>query len=91
MARMKTTLDIPDDLFREVKAKAALEGLKLKDLVAEGLRAVLHGKPPGARRPRRIKFPVLASRGKAPLAIPDDAAYRAELLDDLARHEAALR
>lgn len=91
MARMKTMLDIPDELFRQAKAKAALEGLKLKDVVADGLRAVLHGKPPGARRPRHIKFPVLAARGKTPLAIPDDAAYRAELLDDLARHEAALR
>jgi hypothetical protein len=91
MAWMKTTLDIPDDLFREAKAKAALQGLKLKDMVAEGLRAVLHGKAPPAPRPRHIKFPVLAARGKARLAIPDDAAYRAELLDDLARHEASLR
>jgi hypothetical protein len=88
---MKTTLDIPDDLFREVKAKAALEGLKLKDLVAEALRAALHGQPPGSRKRRRLKFPVLAARGRAPLAIPDDAAFRAELMDDLARHEAALR
>jgi hypothetical protein len=91
MADMKTTLDIPDDLFREIKAKAALEGLKLKDLVAEALRAVLSGKQSATRKPRRIKFPVLASRGKARLAIPDDAVYRADLMDDLARHEAALR
>ncbi|MCL5098880.1 MAG: DUF2191 domain-containing protein [Candidatus Omnitrophica bacterium] len=88
---MKTTLDIPDDLFRQAKAKAALEGRKLKDVVAEGLRMVLFGAPPEPRKPRRIKFPVLTSRGKAPLAIPDDAAYRADLLDDLARHESALR
>ena len=88
---MKTTLEIPDDLFREAKAQAALTGQKLKDVVAEGLRAVLHGKRPPAQKRRHIKFPVLTSRTKAPLAIPDDAAYRAELLDDLARHEATLR
>jgi beta-lactamase regulating signal transducer with metallopeptidase domain len=91
MVRMKTTLEIPDQLFREAKAKAALEGVRLKDLVTEGLRTVLYGKPPLARKSRRIKFPVLESRGKAMLTIPDDAAYRVELMDDLARHEAALR
>ncbi len=31
---MKTTLEIPDPLFRQVKARAALNGLKLKDLVS---------------------------------------------------------
>jgi hypothetical protein len=91
MAFMKTTLDIPEELFREAKAKAALDGVKLKDLVAEGLRTVLYRKPPVARKLRRIKFPVLASRGKAMLPLPDNAAYCADLLDDLARHEAALR
>ncbi len=35
---MKTTLEIPDDLFREAKAMAVLEGIKLKDFVAESLR-----------------------------------------------------
>lgn len=35
---MKTALDIPDDLFREIKVEAALRGRKLKDLVSEFLR-----------------------------------------------------
>lgn len=30
---MKTTLEIPDELFREMKAAAALRGMKLKDFV----------------------------------------------------------
>lgn len=34
---MRTTVDIPDKLFRKVKATAALRGKKIKDLVAEGL------------------------------------------------------
>jgi plasmid stability protein len=32
---MKTTLDIPDPLMRKIKIRAAGEGRKLKDLVAE--------------------------------------------------------
>jgi len=31
---MRTTLDLPDPLFRELKARAALQGLKLKELLA---------------------------------------------------------
>lgn len=38
---MKTTLEIDDALYREVKALSALTGRKVKDLVTEGLRHVL--------------------------------------------------
>jgi hypothetical protein len=38
---VKTTVELPDDLARRVKAAAALRGRKLKDLVAEGLRLML--------------------------------------------------
>lgn len=40
---MRTTLDLPDPLLRQLKAKAALEGITLKELVRSlverGLRA----------------------------------------------------
>lgn len=51
---MKTTVELPDDLARRVKAEAALRGRKIKDLVEEGLRLVLDSprKPGGeASRP----------------------------------------
>lgn len=35
---MKTTLDIPDDIFRQAKARAALRGVPLRQLVTEALR-----------------------------------------------------
>ena len=34
---MKTTIELPDDLFRRAKARAALQGRSLKEMVAEGL------------------------------------------------------
>lgn len=43
---MKTTLEIPDSLFRQAKVKAAMDGRKMKDLVAEGLTLVLVGARP---------------------------------------------
>ena len=41
---MKTTLEIPDELFRDAKAKAAFEGRKLEESGPDGLRAVLAAK-----------------------------------------------
>jgi predicted transcriptional regulator len=38
---MRTTIDLPDDLFRRAKAIAALRGATLKDLVTDALRAFL--------------------------------------------------
>lgn len=34
---MKTTLEIPDDLFRKAKAQAAARGISLKQLFTEAL------------------------------------------------------
>jgi hypothetical protein len=46
---MKTTVELPDILYRQAKAEAALRGRKLKDLVEEGLRLVLEA-PLNTRR-----------------------------------------
>ena len=43
---MRTTVDIPDELFRRAKSEAALRGRKLKDLVEEGLRLVVEKESP---------------------------------------------
>ena len=60
---MRTTVDIPDELFRRAKSEAALRGRKLKDLVEEGLRLVLEKekipaeaeqKPPRQPRPGSV-------------------------------------
>jgi hypothetical protein len=53
---MRTTIDIPDELFRRAKATAALEGRTLKDLVTEALEAHLQTRsapPPEATGWRR--------------------------------------
>jgi hypothetical protein len=43
---MKTTIEIPDDLFRAVKARAALQDVRIKDLIAQLLKGWLaEGEP----------------------------------------------
>ena len=56
---MKTTLDLPDELMREIKVRAAREDRKLKDLVAELLRCGLAAEEPRKRGRNRIKFPLI--------------------------------
>ncbi len=58
---MRTTVELPDDLFRQAKAQAALQGRALKDLVADGLKLVLQI-PKGSHRngrSRRTQFPLI--------------------------------
>lgn len=38
---MKTTLELPDDLYHEAKTRAATDKRKLKDMLSDGLRVVL--------------------------------------------------
>ena len=38
---MKTTVEVPEDLYRKVKAQASANKLKINDLLTEGLQSVL--------------------------------------------------
>jgi hypothetical protein len=51
---MKATFDIPNDLMRQLKLRAIHEGRKLKDSVADVLRAGLSARPTPALRTPQI-------------------------------------
>ena len=53
---MKTTLDLPDELFVAAKKRAAEERRPLRDLVASGLRAQLQGPSRGRRAAAAIAW-----------------------------------
>jgi hypothetical protein len=54
---MRTTIELPDELFRQAKARAALSGISLKELitrwVAQGLQS-RDGLSPAVRRVRPL-------------------------------------
>jgi len=76
---MKTTLDLPDDLYRQAKTKAAHEGRKMKDLVTEGLNLVL-GLPGGT-----ATGPSLATAAHQPKADEDAQKKALRALEEI-RH-----
>jgi hypothetical protein len=54
---MKTTLDLPEDLMREVKIRAVHEHKKLKDAIAEFIRkGIAASKSPRRRLPKPVRL-----------------------------------
>jgi len=58
---MKTTLEMPDELFRRAKSVAAKRGLSLKHLVTTALERELAGPAPGTKSSKRKQAEVEAS------------------------------
>ena len=66
---MKTTLDLPDALVREIKQHALNEGTKLKDAMATLLKQGLRAGKAKARAPvQRVKLPLIACKRRAELS-----------------------
>ena len=67
---MKTTIEVPDDLYRRAKSIAALRGRRVKDLIEEGLRLVVEG-PRQARRKQGLAELMKRARGVIDSGVPD--------------------
>ena len=58
---VRTTVDIPASLYRELKEQATARGHSVRELVLAGIKGVLlQGQRP---RPKRVKFPLIVSEG----------------------------
>jgi len=77
---VKATIEFDDELYRQLKAAAALRGAKIKELVAEGVRLVLRGTDSQSKS-RRIKLPAVRSRRPGTLRVTNKmiAEYEANL------------
>jgi hypothetical protein len=58
---MRTTLDIPDGLYRELKARAAYEGTSVRELVLRGIDAEIKSRESTSNH-GRIKLPIIRSK-----------------------------
>lgn len=86
---MRTSLDLPDDLFRALKARAALSGVTLRELtrrlIEQGLRSPVHEPLPGVLR-REPPPVVILPRGTPIAAVPHAELVRQEEQEDEAKH-----
>jgi hypothetical protein len=82
---MRTTLDLPDETFRQLKAEAALRGTKLKDLIAQFIEKGLASRPAAiVPRPPRSPLPQV----RPPSGTVHPALSNAEI-DSLLSHQDA--
>ena len=95
---MRTTVDIPENLLRRARARAALEGTKMKDVVNEALR--IHLGPDdreaesGRQLPDRVeieqagrfRLPVIRSPRPGQSAVTPERLKEAESEEDRERH-----
>jgi hypothetical protein len=56
---MRTTIDIPDALYRELKSKAAREGRSVKEVILGSVQEKLMGRLP---KTARVTLPIVASK-----------------------------
>lgn len=64
---MRTTIDIPESLYRELKSKAARERRSVKELILRGVEVEL--RPSSRKRPRRVTLPLVPSKNPGSLEI----------------------
>ena len=57
---MRTTVDIPDPVYRQLKAKAANEGRSVKDLILRGVEHELG--TTAKKRKHRVVVPIIKSK-----------------------------
>jgi hypothetical protein len=79
---MKTTIDLPEELVREMKFRAVREGRKLREVAEEvfrrGLAAPAPARAPGERH--RVKLPIVpAPAGSKPFKISGKRLLELEL------------
>lgn len=74
---MRTTVDIPDTLYRELKSKAAQEGRSVKELILRsvegGLRSATTAKHDARRQ--KVRLPILQSREPGTLHLDNERIF----------------
>jgi hypothetical protein len=70
---MRTTVDIPDAMYRRLRARAATEGKSTRALILRGVERVLGGQPASSRR---VALPLVPSKRPGTLRLDNARIYQ---------------
>ena len=70
---MRTTVDIPDPIYRRLKSRAASEGRSAKELILRGVEREL--REPRRKRGRRVRLPLVPSKEAGTLQLDNAKIY----------------
>jgi hypothetical protein len=78
---MRTTIDIPDEVYRRLKVKAAVEGETLREIALRGILREIDGdiEQPSVTPRKRFELPVIRSARPGSLEIDNETIY--DLID----------
>ncbi len=80
---MRTTVEIPDDLFRKTKETALARGLTLKEVVIRALRREVRDDDPITLR--RVDFPIVRTDASGSVRVTSADIEALEIDDDAER------
>ena len=70
---MRTTVDIPDGMYRELKSRAAREGSSMRALILKGVQEVL--KVDRRKAGAQVSLPIVRSKRPGTVALDNAAIY----------------
>ena len=70
---MRTTVDIPDGMYRQLKSRAAREGSSTRALILRGVKNVLQGERAKTGTP--VSLPIVRSKRPGTVALSNAAVY----------------
>lgn len=74
---MRTTVDIPDTLYRELKSKAAQEGRSVREVILRSVEGELRSATTSkhSARRQRIRLPILQSKEPGTLHLDNERIF----------------
>ena len=72
---MRTSLDIPDPIYREMKVRAASEGTTVRAIILDGVAMRLRGGSGAPKQDGRPRFPVVRSKNPGSLKLGEEGVY----------------
>jgi len=72
---MRTTVDIPDEAYRRLKMKAAMESRTIREIILEGIAIKLMNADAAVRQEGRPRFPVIRSKNPGSLRFGEEGVY----------------
>ena len=72
---MRTTLDIPDPIYREIRVRAAREGKTMREIILDGVAMRLQTEKITPKQGGRFRFPIVQSKNPGSLRLGEEGVY----------------
>ena len=72
---MRTSIEFPDSVYRQLKLRAATEGTTIREIVLEGVAIRLRNRGESPKERHGPRFPVIRSKNPGSLQLGEEGVY----------------